>query len=394
MTTAAATPTSPVSADPPGNADGYGRARLWVGISGVGTMVVASTLALTIGLPGAWYGNLTIGTMLGAFFAWLVVYVLLQAPFDWLGGYILPAKFGRPVPALGMWVAGWLRGVIVQAGVLGTIAVALTLAGHFGEWPGTVVLSLGCVVVLLWGRVALAWLVGGVRVGRRRAAEGVGMLAERVGLTEDASYTGGIVGVLRPRTSVLPAGYADALGDEGVDVVRARRAAAVRLGLWWRGRVVAVVFTVVGVALAAALVGDDRLGTAGATVELSLWFTLWSFAGLLVLPTLSRRAVDAIDRSLVAEGRDPESVDRVSRALNARQDGETHRPGLVETIFHPIPSVENRTDRGNTSGRSLIAAWDAARSAVYFSAAGLGLLGRAVHCNAGKPALWVFLPTD
>jgi hypothetical protein len=38
--------------------------------------------------------------------------------------------------------------------------------------------------------------------------------------------------------------------------------------------------------------------------------------------------------------------------------------------------------------------WNAARTTVAISPAGLGLLGRAVHCNCGRPSLWVFLPID
>jgi len=40
------------------------------------------------------------------------------------------------------------------------------------------------------------------------------------------------------------------------------------------------------------------------------------------------------------------------------------------------------------------AAWHAARTALYLSWAGVGLLGRAVHCNLGRPEVWVFLPSD
>ena len=36
----------------------------------------------------------------------------------------------------------------------------------------------------------------------------------------------------------------------------------------------------------------------------------------------------------------------------------------------------------------------AARVALYLCVAGLGLLGRVVHCNAGRPEAWVFLPGD
>jgi hypothetical protein len=79
-------------------------------------------------------------------------------------------------------------------------------------------------------------------------------------------------------------------------------------------------------------------------------------------------------------------------ALDDLQDRERNRPPWVEAIFHPVPSVTQRLRGPHSLG--LNGFWDAARTSVFLSAAGLGLLGRAVHCNCGRPALWVFLPGD
>lgn len=99
-----------------------------------------------------------------------------------------------------------------------------------------------------------------------------------------------------------------------------------------------------------------------------------------------------VDRSLLAAGYSREALERTIRQLDDLQDRERQRPPLVETIFHPVPSVESRLRGPHTAGTR--GAWDAARTAVYLSSAGISLLGRAVHCNAGRPALWTFLPID
>ena len=39
-------------------------------------------------------------------------------------------------------------------------------------------------------------------------------------------------------------------------------------------------------------------------------------------------------------------------------------------------------------------AHQATRLALYLSWACLGVLARAVHCNAGRPEVWVLLPSD
>lgn len=59
----------------------------------------------------------------------------------------------------------------------------------------------------------------------------------------------------------------------------------------------------------------------------------------------------------------------------------------------PVPSVDNRRRLTRNSPWSL-GGWHAARTTLFLSWSCLGLLSRAVHCNAGRPELWVLLPTD
>jgi len=127
-------------------------------------------------------------------------------------------------------------------------------------------------------------------------------------------------------------------------------------------------------------------------VSYSLIFTLWSFLGLLTLPTPSRRGVAEVDQNLLAAGCSYESMARTIEMLDDLQDRERQRGPFIEVIFHPVPSVQSRLRGPRAAG--VKGCWDAARSAVYMSIAGIGLLGRAVHCNCGRPSLWVFLPID
>mgnify|MGYP000098687112 CR=1 FL=1 len=80
----------------------YARARLWLGISGVGLWVTLSTLGLLMGPFSGW-------ELLG-------VYLSVQLPLDYLGGYWLPLRYGRRVEG-GFW-GSYLRGVAVQTVLL------------------------------------------------------------------------------------------------------------------------------------------------------------------------------------------------------------------------------------------------------------------------------------
>jgi hypothetical protein len=154
----------------------------------------------------------------------------------------------------------------------------------------------------------------------------------------------------------------------------------------------AIGFTLFGISLSAVIVGGAELATVEGIIRFALVFTLWSFLGLLVLPTPSRYGVDEVDSSLLAAGASRDVMERTIESLDDLQDRERDRPALVEMIFHPVPSVQSRLAGPRVTG--IHGSWDAARTAVYLSAAGIGLLGRSVHCNCGRPSLWAFLPID
>jgi hypothetical protein len=122
-----------------------------------------------------------------------------------------------------------------------------------------------------------------------------------------------------------------------------------------------------------------------------LGFTLWTFIGLLTLPTLSRQATYSIDQKVIDRGASPENFYATVKTLDRLQDDEPKRSALIETIFHPVPSVDNR--RSDAACMFPIA-WHAARMTLFLSWSCMGMLVRAVHCNVGRPELWVMLPAD
>ena len=371
-----------------GRVPGYGRARLWVGITAVGSIVTLATGALVAGLPAAVDTLVSpgLGSTLPALAAYAAAHAAIQLPFDLFGGYLLPAQYGRSGHGRLIFLGRLLRGVVVYAGVVFVGLVALLAGGRVGGVGGAVAAGAVLSFLLLWRRLAVARSIA--RLGVEPSAD---PLSDVVVSSDDEGFTGGVLGVVRPRQSVLPARWQSSLTPQQLAYVRLRRQLAGTSGTWRRGRALALAFTLSGIALSATMVGSDRLGTAGGTVELSLWFTLWSFVGLLILPTVSRRGVAELDTYAHSAGVSEALAKATARALDAHQDDEPQRPALVETIFHPIPSVENRDE---SAARHTLGAWDAARTAVYLGLAGGGLLGRAVHCNCGRPALWAFLPVD
>jgi hypothetical protein len=376
----------------------YARARLWLGVSCVGFFVTLAAVALVVDATPKLFSTESQPASADALalLAFGIAYAALHLPFDLLGGLLLPRRFKRNHRRRQTEFARSIaRGVIAH----GALLVSALLLVHFSSrafgLAGVVAAVAFGVFVMLTFRLSIARLVSPLeRVASRGASHPLSKLRIRIMGPRDEGFTGGITGVLRPRVNVEPEAWTDELSDAELVRVRRRRELAAESGLWLRGRVASIAFVLLGAALAGALTGADRLGTAAGTVELSLWFTLWSFLGLLLLPTPSRAAILRIDRDVAAEFGDAAGSDPAAsslRRLDRLADDEPDRPAGIETIFHPIPSVSRRQGRETT--RSL-ALWDVARTAVYLGAASGSLLSRSVHCNCGRPSLWVFLPSS
>ena len=335
---------------------------------------------------------------------WLAILVfsvaLMMAPLDFWGGYWAPSRFGRQSVSLWGFVKSWSRGVLVQTLLfLVSSMVILTVGRQTGQSGATVGVLLMCVLYvgfqhrILSAMTSGVWQPGDDKVDRsldRAESWGLKRLPVTVINIHDAGFTGGVIGLPRSESIVIPRDFVDQLTADQLAIVLARRMIAVESGGRTRGIVVALVWIVVGFTFAASLPGAG-VTTVAELATTSLGFTLWTFLGLLSLPTLSRQSSYAIDGELLRRGAEQKTFTDTIRALDLVQDDEPSRGAVVETIFHPVPSVENRRQPQH-SGVPL--AWHAARMTLFLSWSCMGLLARAVHCNVGRPELWAMLPTD
>lgn len=365
----------------------YARARLWTGISGVGTFVVLATLALTLGWVPELVGGVAPSWAArgGALFAGLFGIAVAALPFDLAGGYVFPKRFGRPHPSLPAFAFGWLRGVLVLVSLSTLSGLALIAAGQAGGRP----LALGVFagVCLLW--IALQEPIARA-VGGLRRAKGTGENAILLS-GEDPAFSGGFAGLsFRP---VLPERWARDLGPAEWQLLIERRRSILSTGAWRRTLLAAVLWNVLGLGLASLLPGGGFADLSG-LVTTAVGFTLWTFVGLLVLPTPSRQGTLDADAAVATDPASQHRLGEVVQQLDRLQDDEPERSAGLESIFHPIPSVGNRRRSLEQGRRGRPPVWHLARTALYMSHAGLSLLPRAVHCNAGRPELWVYLPSD
>lgn len=380
----------------------YARARLWLGIGCVGTIVVVSALMLLFHVPARLLSGERVGMSaeIGPLAGVLFAYAFLSGPFDFFGGYILPKEYGRTAVRFPAFLRGWLRGTLIHSLVLLVVALLLLKAAQAGGFPLLAGAFLAVTLVLLATQSTLALALGGFRFRRFGAAPE----AWRAGAAErkmpqiifaesDASYfTGGIAGLPGLERVIVPERWQREFSAEEAAAIRLRRTGILDNGSRWRGLALAIGWNFAGFCLACLLSGGGA--SVAGLVTGSLWFTLWSFLGLLLLPPPSQRGVFSGDAFALRQGAAAQTLETVIQRLDRDQDDEPARERGIETYFHPIPSVERRLALLDAGGSRAVGCWHGARMAIYLSWAGVSFLSRAVHCNCGRPDVWVFLPCD
>jgi hypothetical protein len=364
----------------------YARARLLLGISSVGTWVVLATCGILFGLPAGWVvraAEPAWSAQVAVLIQVLLLYIGLSLPFDLLGGWLLPARYDRWQQSLPSYLMKWGRGVLVQSVVMLGCALSLIAATRFAGGFGAGYMLLALSLALLATQSLLA------RAAARARATRVGK--HLIWESADPGFSGGWVGLPGKERLIQPASWRALLSDDELRAQELRREQIVRTGSRSRGVWLAIGFQLLGF----CLVWQFSKGAENAAdlTSTALGMTLWNFLGLLILPTPSRAGVYEADDAARRAGAAQEDLINGIRKLDRLQEDESERSDGVELIFHPVPSVGHRVRRLR-AGLAARGAHHATRLALFLSWACLGFLSRAVHCNAGRPEVWVAFPSD
>jgi hypothetical protein len=387
----------------------YARARLYLGIANVGFWVLVSAIGLLLSLPDTLFPTLDSDPSETSTRLALIVigYIVLNLPFDFIGGYILPHRYHHSIQTIPEYLFKWLRGVLVQGVVMYLTGMLLVTAGRQSRSVFLVAVLVAVVMaILLAAQDRFARLVSGFK-RLTIDLEPYAKILKRWGLElpentvvyahTDPSFSGALAGLTGMEKLILPAKWLTELTPEQVTVQITRRIGAAQRESRSRGVWLAVLWNFAGIWIAASLAGGAAgVGSARGLFETILYFNLWAFLGMLMLPSLNRPGVYEVDRFAREQGIPEDLLAQTIEALDKLQDNEPERSRWVETIFHSIPSVNNRLlklSRKHVRGAS-IGAWHGARLTLYLSWACLSFLSRAVPSNVGKTETWVMLPSD
>ncbi len=393
------TPSLPVPSLPRGLT--YARARLFLGISGVGSAVLLTAALLYFRIPSRGLSSSAAEPLSRALFSVGLLFAFSQIAFvvfDVIGG----SSLVRPQPWRQPWLARWLRGVTVQWLVWMAMAALLMTAARAGGTPAAVgAFVLGQLLLALTrGRAtrviaALPVVPTPERIARAAAQAGLSPACVQVVASADEGFVGGWSGITAG-TLVVPARWVD-LPEPALAAVLLRRRLAATSGAHTRGVLGGIAWNTLGFVVALLLTGATP-ATAAGLITLAAAMTLWAFVGVLVLPTPSRAVVFALDAAATAAV-GVVTMRTAIEKLDAWQDDEPVRSAGVETVFHPVPSRHARIARlvPLAAEGEAVQPWHAhhlARHALWLSWGALTPLSRLVHCNVGRPALWAMLPGD
>ncbi len=352
------------------------RRRLALGISNVGFWVLAALAGLT------WFNSRqTVPVTLGELFIVLLGAVAVQSLFDLAGGFFLmpPAGSGQR-----SFVRPWLRGVVTHCLLLGVAGslnyCSFRLTGRFDA--GIAAAMLG----LFFFRRRILFLASG---GGQNRSKFAGSSCWGVD-SRDPSFTGGTSGLGRGAAILLPNAWKSQLSGPQLQTVVHRRLWEIKHNLPARSFASVFVWNLVGCGVGSYALGLPTRSPGHAMLLQTCWMTLWGFVGLLVLPSLSRSSVFEADKAASIDGCDAAAWIRQVPAITG-EDGSGQV--LLQRIFYPIPSTEERL-RHLSGAPSLPVLGNVARANLYLSLATITFLGRCVHCNVGRPELWIFPPSD
>lgn len=366
----------------------YPAARLKAGILCVGFIVCYAFSLLQLSGNQAAFSSLPLP---GLFLGYVFAHVVLHIPFDLWAGIYLPRKHCSQAHRVTLFPNQWLRSVVISSLIfLGSLCLIHYGLVHLGALA-TLILVATFQGLLIHQQRFLAELgtkTSFIRDHEESASSHPVLHADR---TSDG-FSGGVFGLPGREEIVIPKQWKTRLREDQYEVALRRRIEAISSGLRTKGLLIALAWNVSGMGLGIWALGPDPW-TGAKTLALSGLSTLWTFVGILILPTFSRWACLTLDAELHKLGYRPETIDSFFKSIEPSLDGEESRSPMVESIFHTIPSTSIRKSHAIHPSH-LRGAWNVNRMMLYLSVASGSLLFRSVHCNLGRPACWFALPVD
>ena len=202
----------------------------------------------------------------------------------------------------------------------------------------------------------------------------------------ERTFTGGLFFGFGNNSQIIPDSWS---GFPYLEIECFRRSVIIKNKFVTRALFFLIFWNLLGVLIGETqgLYYSDNIGIS--IVCLSCWMTIWSFFALILMPKFSHSTVYYVD--FLSNKYDSDKLKGWIKKFSELIDESDNKNRLVQSIFYPIPSANDRINAlksassfcfGNISRQNLFLSWGV-----------FNLSCRGVHCNIGRPVLWIFPPS-
>lgn len=345
--------------------------RLFLGIFNVGFWFLVS-IAILLNQKYLNF-NYSYNSLLSVFLFY-AIYILFQFPFDILGANLTGENnFNK------YWLLQWLVGSVLQFGIWGSLTCFIYLFSFYGG------ITLATFLLL----ISLPFLQGyfSVLINKKNSIGNTGNSNGNLLILDsnEKSFTGGVVFQFFRKINIISKAI---YSSEYYSVELQRRSTAFNVLL--KTNITLILWNLIGVLTGEFfnIYDSDRIELK--ILYLSSWMTIWSFISLILFTRLSHNHIYACDRTAANDNK--ALLIKWIKFYPSIVGENGHQNQIKQSVFYPVPRIENRIESLNRSS-SFINLGNLTRQNLFISWAVLNLSARSVHCNVGRPLLWVLPPS-
>ena len=350
-----------------------GQNRLFLGIINVGFWFLMSLLVLT----NKDYLNENLRTDNPFLITNIyITYLALQFVFDWVGARLLNKNSFNNV-----WFIQWLIGTLLQLGIWSILFYLISSFSFKGGLFFAVLLVL-LVLPILQGPFAV--LINLNRYSKEKNDKLYGNLL--IINTNEKCFTGDIVYYFLRKVNVI----SNAIRSSKYYSIESLRRSITFKNIL-KTNTILIIWNLLGVFVGEAfnLYESDKIELK--ILYLASWMTVWSFISLILLSRLSHNSVYACDA--IAKNENKSLLIKWIKHFPDIVGENGHQKSLKQAVFYPIPSIKSRLDALEKKSIGTINFGNLTRRNLFLSWGVFNLSARSVHCNVGRPLLWVLPPS-
>lgn len=340
----------------------YPKIRIWCGISSIGFNLFLPWITFflitfrVISSPGD--SSRSIFLTILFYFCFVS---LLNGPLDFISGFFLEKKAGRYFYSCKQWISHWIAGsfpfIILQT-VGGCLLVfILHKQLSYAFFIGIFLLIVAAVVVQRWHFFLIPSLLKKPyplsheylsQLAQELFSLGLKKMTEEERLyfyesEDEVSVNGGSIGWGDQRRYMISSASAALLTPRELALLIWRDETIIGSKKIRKHFYSSLIYCVLGLVVACYLVFNIKL-----PLFWSQWFfsisllSSWFFLSLFLLPSYSRKKHLIADAQMITQGVDKKEYSALLKKLQTLNNTEDQTSTLIETIFHPIPTLKSR----------------------------------------------------